>query len=89
MKTIWKYRLEPGTTELQIPGGAQILTVQEQFNGPCVWALVDPTREKETVRFHVYGTGHLINVPTEKLYYIGTFQLLGGDLVFHVFGEGI
>jgi hypothetical protein len=83
-KTIWKYSLTPDCT-LSMPVGSIILTVQEQEQRPCLWALVDPAAPHECRRFRTYGTGHPVaDDPGE---YIGTFQLNGGSLVFHLFEE--
>lgn len=84
---VWKYpvpRLD--SMEVQMPAGAQILTVQVQGVTPVMWALVDPSAAKETRRFYVLGTGH----PSEDRdlgRYVGSFQLHGGALVFHLFEE--
>ena len=70
-----------------LPEGARILDVQSQFNKPFIWALVDPNEEIYQERyFRVAGTGHLIHDKDHKSYeYIGTFQMNGGQLVFHLF----
>lgn len=88
MKTIWKFAL-PCVDEafVSMPVGAQILCVQTQINNPCLWAVVDPDAlTKEVRRFNIYGTGH--EIEGEPGTYIGTFQLAGGTLVFHVFEAG-
>jgi len=82
MKTIWKYTLDFDTT-LDMPCGAKLLAVQVQHCEPQLWALVDPGAEKELRTFCVYGTGH--ELPDDPGRYVGTFQLSGGELVFHVF----
>jgi hypothetical protein len=61
-KVIWKFELEPtDNQEIEMPKGAEILTAQNQVGIPCLWALVDPTAEKETRTFEVVGTGHPIH----------------------------
>lgn len=86
-KTIWKFELETtDNQEIKMPVGAEILTVQVQGETLCLWALVDPSAEKETRHFEMIGTGHPINYNTGvSRVYIGSYQLLGGELVFHVF----
>lgn len=87
-KVIWKFPIKIGSyCELQIPKDGQILTVQEQFNEPMVWALVNPESLKETRRLIVVGTGHEIPDLVQNVIkkYIGTFQTDGGNYVFHVF----
>lgn len=83
-ETIWKFELETTDNQfIEIPKGAQLLAVQTQSDKPCLWALVDPNAEKEKRCFEVFGTGHVINSNNRE--YIGTYQLNGGNLVFHVF----
>lgn len=85
-KTIWKFELETrDDQEIKMPIGAQVLTVQMQFGTPCLWALVDPNKEKETRTFEVVGTGHEIDYSLTTRGYIGTYQLAQGQLIFHVF----
>lgn len=86
-KTIWKYSI--ATTdyqELTLPNGANILTVQVQGGIPCLWALVDPEEQNSRVKIRIFGTGHVIE-DQDELKYIGTYQLNGGGLVFHVFTQ--
>lgn len=84
MLAIWKWELNGGRTEIVMPKGSNILTVQMQRDSPCVWAMVDP-KEKETEikTFTIVGTGH--QIPWEAGWYLGTFQILDGPLVFHAF----
>lgn len=82
MKTIWKFTLEPNCT-LEMPIGAEILTVQKQNGRPQIWALVDPYADNEEREFEAYGTGQ--DLPDSPGAYVGASQLNGGALVFHVF----
>jgi hypothetical protein len=82
MKTIWKYVLSQ-EIELDMPYGAQILSVREQGEDLCLWALLDPKAPTTKRRFAVYGTGW--DVLPGAMQYIGTGHLRGGALVFHVF----
>lgn len=88
-KSIWKFKLDTSDIIIvEMPIGAEILTVQEQNDKPCLWALVNIDEvEKEKRTFCVYGTGHIIssNSSNDMKKYIGTYQLMGGCLVFHVF----
>lgn len=85
--TIWKFILETTDNQkIEMPKGSVILTVQNQHNSLCMWVLVDREAEKETRHFEVFGTGHPIkHDATMNRKYIGTYQLQGGSLVFHVF----
>ncbi len=82
MKTIWKYAINP-KTEVAMPGGSRLLSVQVQDNQPQLWALVDPERAKVKRNFVSFATGEPFD--DTGLTYVGTFQINGGGLVFHLF----
>jgi hypothetical protein len=85
MKTVWKFPLASTVvTKLQLPVGAQVLTVQMQYDEPQLWVLVDPQAPKEERRFQLVGTGHEFE-PQGALKYINTIQVQGGLFVFHLF----
>lgn len=85
MSTIFKYPIAVADFQvIQMPQDAQILTVQMQHEIPCLWARVDPLKPTTGRRIRVIGTGNPID-DTQPLHYIGTFQMHGGILVFHVF----
>jgi hypothetical protein len=84
MKTIWKFPLKAQICQkVAMPEGAEVLTIQVQGRTPCLWAIVDDKAPKVDRHFLTYGTGHRMDIAHDK--YIGTFQLLDGGLVFHVF----
>ena len=86
-KTIWKFDLEiTKFQKIEMPLGAEILSVQAQHENPRIWALVDPNQEKEVRYFEVLGSGHAITygMGTSRNY-LNTFQLQSGMLIFHVF----
>ncbi len=78
---------------IEMPSGAEILTVQMQNSVPRIWALceesesINPRRIARRIdivmprRIAIYGTGHPIN--ENPGIYIATFQ--AGEFVFHVF----
>lgn len=82
---IWKYRLNIiDEQQLFLPVDAKILTVQTQHGTCCLWTLVnEENTAKEFRKIAIYGTGNPL--PDNPGEYIGTFQMHGGDLVFHVF----
>lgn len=85
MKTIWKYSLVVEDDQvIKMPKWAKPLCVQVQDNEPKMWVEVDTeqTTHLESRRFATRGTGHPL--PDYETY-LGTYQLLGGDLIFHVF----
>lgn len=86
MKTvIYKYDLT-ATDEQQValPDAAQLLTVQAQRDTPRLWARIDPAQARSRwLHVRIFGTGHPIAGDPGD--YLGTFQIHGGSLVFHVF----
>lgn len=87
-KTIYKYNLKVmGRQTIELPIGAEILTIQSQYENPCLWALVDPENTDSKSRvIEMFGTGHPVGYDMGvSRKYISTFQLNGGQLVFHVF----
>jgi hypothetical protein len=74
---------------LQLPAGAEVLSVGPPRDGEDkpldLWALVDPEAPLEARTFRIYGTGH--DVPDFYGLFVGTVQLYGGSLIFHVFED--
>lgn len=89
MLKVWKYKVVVGGQfVLEMPAGAQILTVQTQRGWPQLWALVDSEEEKKEYRlFRLCSTGLPIEGTRGELAYIGTFQMGGGDALWHLFEE--
>lgn len=86
MKKIFKYPIEANDYFIaELPEGAEILCAQTQGGVPFMWALVDPEASLVKRKFRVAGTGHPITESTSDMHYIGTFQLSGGGLIFHLF----
>jgi hypothetical protein len=86
--TIWKYELSITDRQtVMIPAWGRILSVQMQKGVACLWVLVNPENEKVKRHFAIYGTGHPVKPPGQNRQFVGTIQLNGGDLVFHVFEE--
>jgi len=92
MKKIFKYALgndDQSVGEeiiIQMPMHAEILTIQAQFGAPMIWALVEPTAATESRTFQIFGTGQPIpEITGVNRKYIGTYQIVSGTYVFHVF----
>jgi len=84
--TIWKFPLRVTDSQLVLmPEGAKILCVQVQDATPCLWAKIDPNLAPTPRKIETRGTGH--DVGPQCDHYIGTYQLHGGALVFHVFDD--
>lgn len=93
---VWKYELNGlaggHVTDLEMPEGADALSVGMQSTGCVLWALVDAADgvPKERRRFISVFTGHPVPIPAEALrasQFVGTVQL--GPLVYHVFDVGL
>jgi len=83
---IWKFPLEvTDISKVEMPEGSKVLTVQTQRETPCIWALVNTTARTVVRSFRVCGTGHPLEDEVKDYPYVGTFQLQGGALIFHVF----
>jgi hypothetical protein len=83
-KQIWKFNFPiKDDFQIEMPKGANILTVQNQHERGTLWAICDTEAEKEIRNFSITGTGHPID-PVNKDY-IGTFQTSNGSLVWHLF----
>lgn len=84
MVTIHKFELIlEDLSEVRMPQGASVLSIQTQNDRPWIWAKVDTSKPMQTRRFCVRGTGHPLK--GDEGTFIATFQLHGGALVFHVF----
>ncbi|REC56978.1 hypothetical protein DRF62_02130 [Chryseobacterium piscium] len=84
MNTIYKYELQ--TIEQQtisMPVGSEILKLDLQFGIPCIWVKVDTNSELGDRNFFTVGTGNYLH--DGDLDFIGTYQLLDGNFVYHVF----
>jgi hypothetical protein len=68
---------------IQMPKRAKVLTVQVQHGQPQLWALVDDDGSSVPRAFKWFGTGHSVERTAGN--YVGTVQLEGGALVFHLF----
>ena len=95
MKKVYKYAIKHQSTQrVEMPIGAEILSVQVQNNDAYVYALVNPDEPTTEDRFfRTYATGG--NIPAEigfELKYIGTFMLndpehTTGTFVGHLFEQ--
>ena len=88
MRAIWKFEVEVTSEPFKIvmPKDSAILSVQVQKGVPCIWCLIDESRigkEGEARYFKVIGTGHRFDIT--GLAYIGTFQLVEGSFIGHLF----
>ena len=84
MQTIWKFPVSVDDYfEVTMPIGSKVLSVQTQRGLPAMWAAVDSEADVETRGFCLRGTGHPLDSTESR--FIGSFQLYGGNLVYHLF----
>lgn len=58
---IWKYVLTiTNTQQLQLPKGAQFISVANQNGNLCVWAMVNPAAPTEERCIEIIGTGYYV-----------------------------
>lgn len=90
MQTIHKFTLQPADEQaITLPIGAQLLSVQVQHSEIQLWAIIDTAVVGSyEQRILMVGTGHALPTTDVHVAFLGTVQLMGGDLVFHVFCPG-
>jgi hypothetical protein len=85
MKVIWKYEIG-GDYTCEMPEGATVLSVGEQHGRVCLWAEVESRQVPERRRFVTVGTE--IAFPEgvgDRLAFLGTVPMYGGEIILHVF----
>jgi hypothetical protein len=86
MKTIYKYPIK--ITDVQtvtLPINAEIISAQMQGDTLCLWAIVNTSNTDTEGRvIEVVGTGNPMSDGIRRVY-IGTTQMQGGSMVWHVF----
>jgi hypothetical protein len=79
---IWKYELEITDTQIiEVPRAGVILSVANQNNKLCLWAMVEIDRPLEKREIEIIGTGNPIEM--KDRHFIGT--VLIDPFVWHVF----
>jgi hypothetical protein len=91
VRAIWKYTLKfTEVQDLDLPLGAELLTVQAQHGQIVLWAIVDIDEDRKSKRTFVLATNGAPFLPGSWLHrerYLGTFQLNAGSFVGHVFEQ--
>ena len=87
-QTIWKYDVMINDSQkIEMPQGANLLSVQIQNGIPCIWAIVNPMNAEVERVIQMAGTGHDMSERVMGAF-LGTIQLNDGALIFHVFDNG-
>jgi hypothetical protein len=85
MITIFKYEIGGTTNVIELPEGAEVLSVELQCDTIFMWAKINTEAKTEIRNFAVFGTGHKMPYDMGVDYkFIGTVHTTHG-LVFHVF----
>lgn len=82
---IWKFNLViTDMQEVVMPDGAELLSVANQRGVLCLWAMVDPLKEKRPRYIEIVGTGNPMPVDMGvDRKFIGTAVV--DPFVWHVF----
>lgn len=74
---------------MDMPRGAEILSLQVQKGIICIWAKVDTSLPEEsdlvTRHFKIFGTGEPLDFGGSEAKYIGTCLVSNDTLVWHVY----
>lgn len=83
-KVIWKYPLQITDVQTIRAAPGKVLAVQIQGEDLTLWIEVDlEHKELELRTFVIVGTGQTFQ--SDGLVHLGTAQMLGGQLVWHVY----
>lgn len=88
---IREYPLPTYSSQIEMPRGTKILSVQDQGGLPTLWALVDPSKTPVNRMITAVSTGEYIHDTAPGPFelselYIGTVQFNG--MVWHFFDIG-
>lgn len=89
MKTIYRYTINKSINDIDIPNGAEIISVgvskENDKEEISIWAIVDSGASMTKRRFLVFGTGADMDETTNfNLKFIGTVKK-ANQYAFHVF----
>ena len=84
MYQIWKFPLDVGANDLEMPSNPKFLHVGEQNGTLMVWALISTQAQVKTISIDVVGTGHPAPSESEGMH-IGTVIVQNGAFVWHAF----
>lgn len=80
---VWKFPVSVSDEfSVVMPEGAEVLWCAEQDGAPWMWARVDCNSPPVSRTFFVRGTGHEVE---PSLRYVGSFMLIAGRFVGHLF----
>lgn len=84
---IFKYPVPiEDTFTIEMPEVCEILDVQVQHGEPVMWAFVAPYSPIVSRQFRLIGTGHPVDAEERyRLDHVGSFQMVEGSAVFHLF----
>lgn len=86
MKVVWKHEIPTEEMRLEITGpGLNPLHVGTPQGMINVWIEQNDTKVVRTIELRVFGTGHPI--PDDFFRYVGTFKLLDGEFIGHLYAR--
>ncbi|HTE62790.1 MAG TPA: hypothetical protein VK631_20715 [Solirubrobacteraceae bacterium] len=84
---MWKFELRPWSIFIDMPKGAELLSVGVQGETAVVWALCDPDAAKVSRLVAAHPTGPALPPALRGASYVGTVTVEDG-IVLHVFDGG-
>ncbi len=84
---IWKFTLRPWSIFVDLPKGAEVLSVGAQGPDVVVWAMINPDALRVKRKLAALPTGQPVPPALRETRFVGTAQMDDG-LVFHVFDGG-
>ncbi len=85
MRTVWKYKLFMGTTNMVLPKGSKVVHVGEQNANPHIWVEQEAEDNVDGFEcaFYVVGTGNALPSGDTFLGHVGSYT--SGPFVWHVY----
>ena len=85
MRQILKYTLETMDSQVIKIKSGEIISVENQNDKIVVYVKTDGSLCEYNTKFLIYGTGHELADDIDECDFLGTVNLLNGELMFHVF----
>lgn len=84
LEIIYKYEIPLGDKpKLHLPKGGRVLSIQNQNDKICIWAIIDPSQKIiHEYELLIVGTGHQLPDLTQYTYLSSIQQ---GSFVWHLF----
>ncbi len=87
MRTVWKTKINMSEKTIhEVPEGAKLLHVDEQYAMMHAWWEVDDDKPLTAVTTVIVGTGNEVpEMQDDHLVHVGTIPTAGGAFVWHIY----